>query len=190
MEECHPTDRITQAPLFRSHDRRLESALLIRPSRLIRSSIVLKPSTLLRLHRALTTQKYRWLFSTKVPAKPGPKGPSQEMAAAVVDMKRWNPTWGCPRIAQQRRRPRESPCRSLAGALSWAFLKHRWRCEDRNSPSTGSGEAGEPACRPLRRAVPPDARAFLTCTQYAAMVLLPARRCEWPRLTRWICASV
>src|SRR5713226_8901385 len=76
-------------------------ALLIRPSRLIRSAIVLKPSTLLRLHRALTTRKYRWLFSTKVPTKPGPKGPSQEMVAAVVDMKRRNPTWGCPRIAQQ-----------------------------------------------------------------------------------------
>jgi putative transposase len=33
--------------------------------------------------------------------KPGPKGPSQEVVAAVVEMKRRNPTWGCPRIAQQ-----------------------------------------------------------------------------------------
>ncbi len=33
--------------------------------------------------------------------KPGPKGPTQEVIAAVVDMKRRNPTWGCPRIAQQ-----------------------------------------------------------------------------------------
>ena len=33
--------------------------------------------------------------------KPGPKGPSQEVVAAVVDMKQRNPTWGCPRIAQQ-----------------------------------------------------------------------------------------
>src|SRR5580700_7843620 len=31
----------------------------------------------------------------------GPKGPSQEVIAAVVDMKRRNPTWGSPRIAQQ-----------------------------------------------------------------------------------------
>jgi hypothetical protein len=76
-------------------------ALLMRPRRLIRSAIVLKPSTLLRLHRALTTRKYRRLFSTKVPTKPGPKGPSQEVVAAVVDMKRRNPSWGCPRIAQQ-----------------------------------------------------------------------------------------
>ena len=75
--------------------------LLMRPSRLVRSAIVLKPSTLLRLHRALIGRKYRRLFSTTAPTKPGPKGPSQEVIAAVVDMKRRNPTWGCPRIAQQ-----------------------------------------------------------------------------------------
>jgi putative transposase len=76
-------------------------ALLMRPGRLIRSAIVLKPATLFSLHRALTARKYRRLFSTKAPAKPGPKGPSQEVVAAVVDMKRRNPSWGCPRIAQQ-----------------------------------------------------------------------------------------
>ena len=74
----------------------------MRPSRLVRSAIVLKPSTLLRLHRALIGRKYRRLFSSStVRRKPGPKGPSQEVIAAVVDMKRRNPTWGCPRIAQQ-----------------------------------------------------------------------------------------
>jgi hypothetical protein len=31
----------------------------------------------------------------------GPKGPSQEVIAAVVEMKERNPSWGCPRIAQQ-----------------------------------------------------------------------------------------
>jgi putative transposase len=75
--------------------------LLIRPSRLVRSAIVLKPSTLFRLHRALIQRKYCRLFSATVPTKPGPKGPSQEVIAAVVDMKQRNPTWGCPRIAQQ-----------------------------------------------------------------------------------------
>ena len=75
--------------------------LLMRPSRLVRVAIVLKPSTLLRLHRALTTRKYRRLFSSTVPKRPGPKGPSREVIAAVVDMKQRNPTWGCPRIAQQ-----------------------------------------------------------------------------------------
>jgi hypothetical protein len=76
-------------------------ALVMRPGRLIRSAIVLKPSTLLSLHRALTQRKYRRLFSSTVPTKPGPKGPTQEVITAVVDMKRRNPTWGCPRIAQQ-----------------------------------------------------------------------------------------
>src|SRR5256712_9461553 len=76
-------------------------ALLMRPSRLIRSAIVLKPSTLLRLHRALTKRKYRLLFAPTGRSKPGPKGPAHDVIAAVVDMKRRNPTWGCPRIAQQ-----------------------------------------------------------------------------------------
>ena len=33
--------------------------------------------------------------------KPGPKGPSRELIEAVVQTKPRNPTWGCPRIAQQ-----------------------------------------------------------------------------------------
>src|SRR6266571_7928278 len=73
----------------------------MRPRRMIRSAIALKPSTLLSLHRALTQRKYRRLFSSTPTTKPGPKGPTQEVIAAVVDMKRRNPTWGCPRIAQQ-----------------------------------------------------------------------------------------
>jgi putative transposase len=92
-----------RSPNLRVSDRMVAGlcALLIRPGRLFRAAIVLKPCTLLNLHRALTKRKYRWLFSTKTPAKPGPKGPSQETVAAVVDMKRRNPSWGCPRIAQQ-----------------------------------------------------------------------------------------
>jgi hypothetical protein len=49
-------------------------ALLMRPRRLMRSAIVLKPSTPLSLHRALSTRKYRRLFSSKVLRKPGPQG--------------------------------------------------------------------------------------------------------------------
>src|ERR1700726_2240206 len=48
--------------------------LLMRPSRVVRSAIVLSPSTLLRLRRALIRRKYRRLFSSTVPTKPGPKG--------------------------------------------------------------------------------------------------------------------
>src|ERR1700693_335234 len=49
--------------------------LLMRPSRLVRSAIVLKPSTLLRLRRALIRRKYRRLFSSTVPTKPGRRAP-------------------------------------------------------------------------------------------------------------------
>jgi putative transposase len=41
------------------------------------------------------------LFSPQQKKRPGPKGPSQELIDAVVEMKRRNPNWGCPRIAQQ-----------------------------------------------------------------------------------------
>jgi len=94
---------LRRSPNLRLADRVVAGVctLLMRPRRLARAAIVVKPSTLLRLHRALTTRKYRRLFSSTVRNKPGPKGPSQEVIAAVSDMKRRNPTWGCPRIAQQ-----------------------------------------------------------------------------------------
>ena len=92
-----------RSPNLRAADRVVAGlcALCMRPGRLIRSAIVLKPSTLLRLHRALIQRKYRRLFSSNRPTRPGPKGPSQDVIAAVVDMKQRNPTWGCPRIAHQ-----------------------------------------------------------------------------------------
>ena len=84
-----------RSPNLRPWDRMVAGlcALLMRPRRLIRSGIVMKPSTLLSLHRALTKRKYRRLFSSGAPNKPGPKGPTQDVIAAVVDMKQRNPTW-------------------------------------------------------------------------------------------------
>jgi len=92
-----------RAPNLRAVDRLLAGicTLLIQPSRLVRSAIILKPSTLLQFHQCLVKRKYRLLFSPKRRAKPGPKGPSAELIRAVVQMKQRNPTWGCPRIAQQ-----------------------------------------------------------------------------------------
>jgi putative transposase len=92
-----------RSPNLRFSDRVVAGlcALVMRPGRLIRSGIVLKPATLFRLHRALKARKYRLLFSPTVRKKPGRKGPNQDVIAAVVEMKRRNPTWGCPRIAQQ-----------------------------------------------------------------------------------------
>src|SRR5262249_12534774 len=66
-----------------------------------RAAIVLKPSTLLNFHHALVRGKYRLLFSPKHRNKPGPKGPDVDIIRAVIEMKRRNPTWGCPRIAEQ-----------------------------------------------------------------------------------------
>ena len=92
-----------RSPSLPSSDRILAGllALLVRPTRLLRSAIVLKPSTLLALHKAMSTRKYRMLFSSKRRRKPGPKGPSAELIQVVFEMKQRNPTWGCPRIAQQ-----------------------------------------------------------------------------------------
>ena len=93
----------TRSPRLRLGDRVVTGlcALFIRPRRLVRVAVVLKPFTLLRFHRALVTRKYRALFSSAGQQRPGPKGPTEDVIAAVVDMKRRNPTWGCPRIAQQ-----------------------------------------------------------------------------------------
>jgi putative transposase len=41
------------------------------------------------------------LFSPKRRSKPGPTGPDADLIRAVIEMKRRNPTWGCPRIAEQ-----------------------------------------------------------------------------------------
>jgi transposase InsO family protein len=92
-----------RAPNLRAADRIIAGlcTLVMRPSRVPRSAILLKPSTLLHLHSLLCRRKYRLLFSPKRGHRPGPKGPRQELIHAVIEMKRRNPNWGCPRIAQQ-----------------------------------------------------------------------------------------
>src|SRR5262249_45901305 len=91
-----------RAPNLRVLDRLIAGlcSLWIRPKPL-RSATAFKPSTLLNFHRALVQRKYRLLFSAKRRAKPGPKGPDQDLIRAVVDMKQRNPRWGCPRITKQ-----------------------------------------------------------------------------------------
>jgi putative transposase len=75
--------------------------LFLSPRRIARSAILIKPSTLLRFHTALKKRQYRLLFSSCGGRRPGPKGPSKEVITAIVEMKRRNPRFGCPRIAQQ-----------------------------------------------------------------------------------------
>ena len=77
------------------------AALLLRPGRIRRVAIGLRPSTLLAFHRALVRRKYRRLFSShRRPRKPGPKGPSEALIRAIVELKSRNPRFGCPRIAR------------------------------------------------------------------------------------------
>ncbi len=92
-----------RAPNLRPMDRAIAGlcTLFIRPYRLLRVAVVLRPSTLLAFHTALVKRKYRLLFSPRRRGKPGPKGPSPELIATIVETKRRNPRWGCRRIAQQ-----------------------------------------------------------------------------------------
>jgi putative transposase len=92
-----------RAPNLRALDRIITGlcALLMRPTRVIRCAIVLRPSTVFHLHRVLVKRKYRLLFSPKRRGRPGPRGPQKELVDAILEMKRRNPKWGCPRIAQQ-----------------------------------------------------------------------------------------
>lgn len=92
-----------RAPNLRILDRLIAGfcSLWIRPRRLRRVAIAFKPSTFLSFHRALVQRKYRLLFSPKQRTKPGPKGPTADLIHAVVEMKKRNPTWGCPQIAEQ-----------------------------------------------------------------------------------------
>jgi len=78
------------------------TALFVNPRRIAKLGTVVKPATLLKFHHALVTRKYRLLFSSSPHrCKPGPKGPSKELIAAIVEMKHRNPHFGYLRIAQQ-----------------------------------------------------------------------------------------
>ena len=76
-------------------------ASLVAPQRMLKVAVAVRPATLLRFHRALVRRKYQWLFSANTRRRPGPKGPSKELIAAILEIKRLNPRFGCPRIAQQ-----------------------------------------------------------------------------------------
>jgi transposase InsO family protein len=76
--------------------------LFVSRRRIVKVAAILSPATLFKFHNALVSRKYRFLFSsTANRCKPGPKGPSPEVIAAIVELKRRNPKFGCVRIAQQ-----------------------------------------------------------------------------------------
>ena len=78
------------------------TTLFVSPHRIPKLGALVKPATLFKFHKALVDRKYRLLFSSRYRRrKPGPKGPSAELIAAIIELKRRNPRFGCVRIAQQ-----------------------------------------------------------------------------------------
>ncbi len=73
----------------------------MRPQRIRKSAVIIKPATVTKFRRALSSRNYHILFSYQRSGKPGPKGPSDELIRVIVEMKKRNPRFGCPRIAQQ-----------------------------------------------------------------------------------------
>jgi putative transposase len=92
-----------RAPNLTSWDRLMLGfyTLLVSPKRLRKMAVKTKPSTLLRLHQPLVKRKYHLFYGSNRARRPGPKGPSSELIAAVVEMKRRNPRMGCRKIAEQ-----------------------------------------------------------------------------------------
>ena len=76
-------------------------ALFLSPGRIRKVGIGIRPATLLAFHQALLRRKYHRLFSSSPgPKTPGPKGPSEALIQAIVELKSRNPRFGCPRIAR------------------------------------------------------------------------------------------
>src|SRR5271167_5011769 len=100
-----------RSPKLTSWDRLMLGfyTLLVSPKRLRKMAVITKPSTLLRFHHALVKCKYHLLYSSQRPRRPGAKGPSSELIAAVVEMKKAQPTHGLPQDSRanlERIRPR------------------------------------------------------------------------------------
>ena len=75
-------------------------SLFLSPPRIQRVAVIMRPSTLLAFCDILKKRTYQRLYSSDSKRKPGPKGPSQELIQAIVELKLRNPRFGCPRIAQ------------------------------------------------------------------------------------------
>ncbi len=89
-----------KAPNLSSWDRILIGlcSLFMKSSRIYKAAAILSPATLLKFREAMKRRKYRRLFSERKKGKPGPKGPSRALIEAIVEMKRRNRCYGCPKI--------------------------------------------------------------------------------------------
>ena len=92
-----------RAPRLTASDRLLFGfeSLFLSPGRIRKVAIGVRPSTLLAFHQALVRRTYRRLCSSSAcPKQPGPKGPSEALIQAIVELTSRNPRFGCPRIAR------------------------------------------------------------------------------------------
>ena len=71
------------------------------PQKLLKNALIIKPETILKFHKHLKEKKYSQLYTSKPRRKSGPKGPPQEVVDAILEMKKRNPRFGIPRIAEQ-----------------------------------------------------------------------------------------
>src|ERR1700676_589599 len=83
-----------RAPNLTTLDRFLIAlaTLFVSPRRIPKLGARVKPAALFKFHRASVDRKYRLLFSSSSSRrrKPGPKGPSAELIAAISELKRRN----------------------------------------------------------------------------------------------------
>lgn len=71
------------------------------PRRLQRAEVIHGPLTPLEFHRTIKQRKYRPLYSAGRKEKPGTKGSSPVLVQAIMELKRRDRGFCCPRIAQQ-----------------------------------------------------------------------------------------
>ncbi len=90
-----------RAPNLAPRDRILLGfwSLFLRPARFHKVAVARRAATLLAFHQCLVRRKYRALFFSSGHRKPGPEGPSEELVRVILELKRRNPRFGCPRIA-------------------------------------------------------------------------------------------
>ena len=90
-----------KAPNLKFSDRVILAwlCIFIPRKRLSTLTIAIQTATLIKFHRALVERKYQALYGKRDKRRPGPKGPSKELIRAIVEIKRRNPRFGCPRIA-------------------------------------------------------------------------------------------
>ena len=76
-------------------------SLFLSSHRIRRAAVILRPSTLLNFHNILKKRNIDCCIHRAQKGKPGPKGPSQALIEAIVELKRRNTRFGCPRIAHE-----------------------------------------------------------------------------------------